>query len=204
MAIKGLSIPVFGYYTNSEGSVTYGSGFYCGHAIEYSVEPETSDDNPLYGDNMIVEHDNGTLTGGTLTLTTSELDFSTSKNLLGLKQVVKGTGSSAITQNVFDDSRVTNTYGFGIIELHQINDVDEYRAVILCKVRPQIPSDAATTKGDSIDWQTKEIEFQIERSDEVSADPSTGYNHPWKKEAVFTTEAEAIAYLKDELGVPAG
>ena len=87
--------------------------------------------------------------------------------------------------------------GFGIIETHQINDVDRYRAVILCKTTMAIPAEAATTKGESIEWQTKEIEGTITRSDENTEN----YKHPWKREAWFDTEKEAMEYLKTILNV---
>lgn len=189
MAIKGLSKPVFGKYTNNEGTVTYTNGMTIGHAIEYSIEPETSDDNPLYGDNMIIEHDNGVFQTGTLTLNTSELTGEASKWLLGVKEETNG----EVTEYVFDDDMKPTEAGFGIIELHQINDVDKYKTVILPKVRSQIPSDAATTKGESIEWQTQEINFTIERSD--------ASKHPWKREAWFETEDAAYTYLQTQLGV---
>lgn len=199
MAIKGLSKPVFGKYTNTSGTVTYSEGKTIGHAISYSAEVEVGDDNPLYGDNMIVEHDNGTFQTGTLTLETSEFTASESAWLLGITStsytVGEGTGAVTVTEYPFGDNTSPITVGFGIIELHQINDSDTYKTVILPKCVPHIPADAATTKGESIDWQTKEIEFGIERSDES--------NHPWKVEAWHASEAAALAYLEDKLGVSA-
>ena len=59
-----------------------------------------------------------------------------------------------------------------------------------------VPSDAATTQGESIEWQTAEISGTIMRDDSAK--------HPWKKEATFTTEAQAEAYIKARLGITAG
>lgn len=192
MAIKGLCKPVFGNYQHSGNVVTYTNGFVAGAAVEYGAEIETSDDNPLYGDNKIIEHDYGTFSTGTLTLNTSDLDQATSKALLGIKEVQREVGGKQVTELVYDDDTKASPKGFGIIEFHQINDVDRYRAVILCKVTPKNPAEAATTKGESIEWQTKELECSIERSDEVSEN----YKHPWKYEAWFDTEEEATEYLK--------
>lgn len=192
MAVKGLSIPVFGKYTNTNGTVTYSNGMTIGHAIEYSIDVEASDDNPLYGDNKIIEHDKGTFSTGTLTLNTSELTGEASKWLLGLTETSVTVGQSTVTEYVFDDDLAPTVCGFGIIELHQINDVDQYKTVLLPKVKPNIPASAATTKGETIEWQTQEITFTIERSDEEK--------HPWKKEAWFTSEADALAYLNAQLG----
>ena len=197
MAIKGLTTPVFGEYNYNGGSVTYTNGFVCGSAIEYGVEIETSDNNPLYGDDHIIENDYGTFNTGTLTLNTSDFDQYTSKRLLGLKEVQFTVGEATVTELVTDDDAKTTEKGFGIIETHQINDVDKYRAVILCKVGMSIPSEAATTKGESIEWQTREIEGTINRSDEDTAN----YRHPWKREAWFDTQSQAMEYLKTVLNV---
>lgn len=197
MAKKGLSIPFFGEYANNSGTVTYANGRTIGHAIEYSIDAEVSDDNPLYGDNMIVEHDFGRFQSGTLTLKTSELTGAISKWLLGLTENTESVGSgqsaTSVTEYIFDDNITPRQCGFGIIELHQIDDVDKYKTIILCKVTPKIPSESCTTKGETIDWQTPELTFTVERSDAAS--------HPWKIEAWHDSEAAALAYLQAKLGV---
>lgn len=197
MAIKGLTIPVFGEYSYNGNVVTYTNGFVAGSAIEYSVEIETSDNNPLYGDDRIIENDYGTFNTGTLTLNTSDLDQYTSKRLLGLKEVQVMVGETPVTELVSDDDASASPKGFGIIETHQINDVDKYRAVIICKVAMSIPSDSATTKGESIEWQSREVTGTINRSDE----DTTNYTHPWKREAWFNSHSDALEYLKTVLNV---
>lgn len=195
MAIKGLAIPVFGEYNYNGANVTYTNGFVAGAAIEYGVEIETSDNNPLYGDDHIIENDYGKFNSGTLTLGTSDLDQYTSKRLLGLKEVQFQVGDIQVTELVSDDDMKQSPKGFGIIETHQINNVDMYRAVVLCKVTMNIPAEAATTQGESIDWQTKEVEGTIARSDE----DTKNYKHPWKREAWFSTQEAALEYLKTVL-----
>lgn len=197
MAIKGLTNPVFGEYNYNGNVVSYSNGFVCGKAVEYGFEPETSDNNPLYGDDNIAENDYGSFNGGTLTLNTTDLDAYTSRRLLKLKEVQVQVGSVQVTELVKDDDAKPVPLGFGIIETHQINDIDKYRAVILCKATPNIPAEAATTKGESIEWQTKEIEFAVTRADENSAN----YKHQWQREAWFDTHAEAYEYLKTILNV---
>lgn len=195
MAIKGLKKPVFGDYNYNGAAATYSNGFVCGKAVEYSAEIETSDNNPLYGDDEIAENDYGTFSSGTLTLNTTDLDQDTSMRLLRLKKVQVEIGDTQVTELVTDDDAKAKPMGFGIVEVHQINNVDKYRALILTKVTPQIPADAATTKRGSIEWQTKEIECLIQRSEEETAN----YKHPWKREAWFATYAEAVEYLRTVL-----
>lgn len=197
MAIKGLAVPVFGEYNYNGGKATYTNGFVAGSAIEYGVEVEASENNPLYGDDYIIENDYGKFNSGTLTLNTSDLDQYTSKRLLGLKEVEVTVGDVKVTELVTDDDAKTKPKGFGIIETHQINDKDKYRAVILCKVAMSIPEEAATTKGESIEWQTKEIEGTVNRTEEETEN----YKHPWKREAWFNTKNEALEYLKTVLNV---
>lgn len=198
MAIKGLSKPYFGNYAiNASGAAEYTEGVSGGEAIEYSASIETSDDNPLYADNNIKENDHGTFSSGTLSLGTADLTAAASKFLLGAKTVTRTMGEKTVSETVYDDDAKATPKGFGIIEMHQINNSDTFRAVILCKVIMNIPEDAATTKGESVDWQTKTIEGTIQRSDENTAN----YKHPWKIEAWFATEEEAEEYLKTVLGV---
>lgn len=197
MAIKGLRKPIFGRYAYDGAKAVYTEGFVCGSAVEYGVEIESSDNNPLYGDDAIIENDYGSMSGGTLTLNTSHLDAETSKKLLNIKEVGRTVGETTVKELVYDDDAKSTPFGFGIVETHQINDVDKFRAVILAKVTMSIPAEAATTKGESVEWQTKEIEGTISRSDEESEN----YKHPWKMEAWFDTFTEAFNYLKAVLGV---
>lgn len=195
MAIKGLTTPVFGDYGYDGNKVSYSNGFVCSSAIEYSVEYDEPDSNDLYGDDRVIESDNEVFTKGTLALSTSDLTQLDSKRLLGLKQVQVQVGEETVTENVYDSDAKKIPKGFGIIETHQINNINKYRAVILCRVNMNIPGEAATTKGETIEWQTKEIGGNILRSDEQSAN----YNHPWMRDAWFDTQQAAKTYLQTML-----
>ena len=197
MAIKGLSIPVCGKYLNTGGTVTYSDAFVADHAVEYGVSWTTGDDNPFYADNQIQENDKGTFQSGELTLATADLPQEISKMLLGTTSYEDTYGAEkTATVQVFDDSTVAPYLGFGIIEMHQIDDVDKYRAVFFPKVYFSLPEEAATTKGESIEWQQKEITGVIQRSDEVS----TNLKHPWMLDAWFDTEADALEWLEYKCG----
>lgn len=197
MAVTGLSIPVCGEYayTSSTGAVAYSNGFIADKAVEYSIEIETSDDNPDYQDNEIAENEYGTFKTGTVKLTIGDLMQDLSNKLLGTT-VITGTASAPDIQ-VYDDTQQAPTLGFGIIEEHIKAGTKTYRAVMLHKVIFKVPSDSASTRGESVEWGHKELEGKIMRSDEVS----TNYKHPWKSDAWFTTEADALDWLKGQLGV---
>lgn len=197
MAIKGLSIPVFAKYHNNNGNVTYTDGIINPHAVEYGMEVEAGDSNPLYADNKIQEDSAGTFSSGTLTLTVDDLIAAVSKYLLGLKEISRTVGGNTVKELIYDDDMNSPYLGVGLIEEHQIDNINHYRAVIIKKVKFNIPAGAATTRGESVEWQTKEITGMIQRSDS----DKNGEKYPWMGEAWFTSEADAIAYLKSMLSV---
>lgn len=83
--------------------------------------------------------------------------------------------------------------GTGFIIKKKVGGVYKWRAVVLTKVMFGIPSDAATTQGETIEWQVPELSATILRDDSA--------NHVWKREATFTSEAQAEAYIKDRLSI---
>ena len=200
MAVKGLSIPVFGRYNFNPdtGKVTYSGGMINPHAIEYTLTPESTDNNQLYGDNQIIENDTPRFNGATLSLGIDELEQDVAEFILGVKIIQMSYGTDkTVKVTVYDDEQTPPFLGQGIIEEHQINDVNRYKAVIMNKVQFNNPETTATTRGESIEWQTKTIEGNVTRSDATGADGV----HPWKTGAWFDSEAEAIEYLKYMLGV---
>lgn len=198
MAIKGLSIPIVANYAATGKSTTYSNGIVAGAAVEYTASWTTSEANNLYADNGVKESEAGTFQSGELTLGTSDLTQDVSKLILGLKETTFSYGQSKeATELVYDDDMKNPYLGFGIIELHQNDDKDEYRAVFLPKVRFALPENTATTKGETVEWQTPSITATIMRSEQEDSN----YKHPWMLDAWFETESDAIEYLKAKLGV---
>lgn len=191
MAIKGLSKLVIADCAEEEQTVAYSNPISNEKLASYSADFESSDDNNLWLDNEIAESDAGTFQGGTLSIETGDLDNETSKKLYTIKEKEISVGDKKVKEYIYDDDIKIKDLGVGVIEWHQVNGINLYRAIWFTKVRFNIDSNAATTKGEKIDWQTKTIEGSIMRSSEVSED----YKHPWKKQADFETEAEALAYL---------
>lgn len=203
MAIKGLTTPVIGDYEATGNTVNYSNPIVAEKAVEYSASFESGDDNPFYGNNGIAENDKGTFTSGELTLATTDLPQELSMRILGTKTYTEtvppasgGGAGSSVTVQVFDDNAKSPYLGVGIIETHQINDKDTHRAVFFNKVYFNIPENAATTKGESIEWQNPSITGVIQRSDEVGENKS----HPWMEDAWFENESEAVAWLMFKCG----
>ena len=202
MAIKGLSNIVISDYAfeKESGKVTYSKPTVTDHAISYALAITASEDNPLYGDNRIIENDQGAFQSGELTLGTADMPQEMSKNLLGIKVVEKTYGDITASEGIYDDDQKSPFKGVGLIEMHQIDDVNKYRAVFLLKTRFSIPEEAATTKGESVEWQTKEITGTVQRSDERGDTNSP--NHAWMIDAWFDTESEAAEWLMYKGGKP--
>lgn len=198
MATIGLSKPYFAVYSAAGSTVSYANGAVMGKATEANIEIDTTEDNNLYADNAIAETDR-TFAGGTLTLSTDDLSQEVSKAILGLAEQaitgIEGVTDTSVKELLYDDQQQTPYLGVGFIIKKKVGGVYKWRGVILTKVMFSTPADAATTQGETIEWQTPELSATIMRDDST--------NHMWKREATFTTEAQAEAYIKDRLSITA-
>ena len=198
MAGIGLSFPYYGIYNfdSAENTVTYNQGGEIGKAVSADIEISTSEDNNLYGNNAIAETDRQ-FTGGTITLGTTELSQEVSRAILGAVlqklEAIEGVTDANVYELIYDNRQVTPYLGIGVIQKKKVDNAICWRAIVLCKVMFAVPSESFTTQGESIEWQTPEISGTIMRDDTA--------NQTWKREATFTTEAQAQAYLRQRLGV---
>ena len=196
MATIGLSKPYYAIYAEAGGVVSYSDGAVMGKATEANISIETTEDNNLYGDNGLAETDRR-FANGTLTLSTTDLSQEVSKAILGLTEQaitgIDGVTDTSVKELVYDDAQVTPYLGVGFIIKKKVNGAYKWRGVVLPKIMFSVPEDAATTQGESIEWQTPELTGAIMRDDSAT--------HVWKKEATFTSEAQAEAYIKARLGI---
>lgn len=192
MAGVGLSKCYAAVYANTEGTITYSNGTLIGKAVEYSTSLETGDDNNLYADNGIAESDRS-FAGGTMTISTDDLEQAGSALILGITPSTISVGGTEVTELIYNDDMVVPDMGYGTIIKKKVGGVYKYRAVILTKIKFNIPDDAATTQGETIEWQTPTLTATIMRDDSVK--------HAWKREATLDSEAEAEAYIKQVLNV---
>lgn len=196
MAKIGVSKPKFAKYSESNGVVTYSGGGSLGKMVNVDVSIDSSDDNNFYADNGIAETDRQ-FSGGTFTANTDDLSHEVSKAILGLKEQelgeIAGVTDTEVKELIYDDDQAMPYLGLGFIIKKKVKGVTKWRAVILTKAMFSVPNDAATTQGETIDWQTEELSATIMRDDMEK--------HAWKKEATFTTEAQAEAYLNNRLNI---
>ena len=81
--------------------------------------------------------------------------------------------------------------------MHQVDGEEFHRAIVLARVLYNLPNDSATTKGESVEWQTQEVSGKILRSEQND----DTYKHPWKFSADFSTEDNAVKYIKYKLNI---
>ena len=198
MAKVGLSKPYYAVYSEGSGTPSYSAGAVMGKATEANIEIDTADNNNLYGDNGIAETD-VQFAGGTLTLSTTDLSPEVSAAILGITPTtvseITGVTDEDVKELVFDDNQVTPYLGVGFIVKHIVNGVTKWRGIVLTKVIFSVPPDSATTQGETIEWQVPELTGTIMRDDSAA--------HAWKREAMFTTEAQAETYIKARLSIVA-
>lgn len=196
MATIGLSKPYYAVYSATGNVVSYASGGVMGKATEANITINTTEDNNLYADNGIAETERS-FSDGSLTIATDDLTPEVSAAILGLSQnsigSINGVTDSDVKELLYDDDQNAPYLGIGFIIKKKHNGQYKYRGVILTKTMFSIPSDAAVTQGESIEWQVANLTAAIMRDDSEK--------HTWKKEATFTTEAQAEAYIKNRLSI---
>lgn len=196
MAVIGLSKPYFAIYSAVGGKVEYSGGGVIARATEADISIEVSEDNNLYADNTIAETER-TFSSGSLTLSTDDLSQEVSEAILGLKAQAVGSISGVtdidVKELIYDDEQVVPYLGVGMIVKKMVNGVQKWRGIVLTKVMFSVPGDSAVTQGESIEWQTPTLTATIMRDDSET--------HMWKREATFSTEAQAEAYIKNRLSI---
>lgn len=199
----GLSYLLIAPYKYDEATdkVTYGEGHITARMAEYKLDVEVEEDNNCYLDNQVAETVAGRMKSANLTVNTGEFTPEMSKMLLAAKEIKETVGTKEYKGIAFDDDMKSPAVGAGLIEEHVYHGEYFYRAFLFPKTVYHIPAGAATTRGESIDWQTQELSSTIMRSDEKETDDTPALHHPWEKFWDCETESEAIALLKQVLNV---
>ena len=145
----GMMYPVWAPLTaHTDGSMpTYGTGRVIQEARNATVT-KTYNNNPLYGDDRIVDEDNG-LTELTISFEPTGLNDEDRKALFGEDDY--GT-SGASGQWVSDNE--TPYGGFGYMRRMRDNGVRKWEAWFTLKIKFQEESQATSTKEGSITWNT--------------------------------------------------
>ena len=191
----GLSRPYVAVYAdNGAGTVSYSRGVRAGRAVEYSFTlNDTGTDNTFYADNEAAESASGVFSGGSLSWTVAELEQAIAELILGLHTEQIQVGDDTVNELVYDDTMASPYLGAGIIVKSIVHGQTKWRGVVFPKVQFAVPEDAATTQGETIDWQTDTITASMLRDDSE--------NHKWRITAVFDSEGKADAYICHVLNI---
>ena len=177
MARIGLNNFRYATLTSDEdGVATYGTAAKPGKAVSCNVSI-TNNSATLYADDALAESDTS-FQSGTVTM-----------GIDGHQISDEGEGDEII-RNANDTAPYI---GLGRVVTKMVGGVYKYKVEFLCKVKFGEPSQEDTTKGESTEFATTEIEGTI----------STLSNGDWSKAQTFDTKTEAITYL-ESLFKPAG
>lgn len=161
----------------STGAITYGTPKTPAKAISFNFEPTLSDAS-LYADDGLAERDSS-VTGGTVTMGIDREDLETLADLLGHTY----TEQNGIVDNVTD---VAPYVGVGRVTTLMVDNVRKYRATVLALIKFQEPSEEDTTLGESVEFNTSELEGTM-------VIPVDGQ---WRHRKMFDTKAEAVTYME--------
>lgn len=202
-------IGMYGVYyskaTITNGVVTgYAGVKTMGKAISASFEPSTPDDNPLYANNAVAENDSSGASGGTLTLTLDRLTQEAAADLYGLtvEDVEVTVGDTPGTQVEGTALKYTGNeqsapVGVAFIRQNQVDGVRNHEVILYRRATFSMPADSAQTMGESIEWQTPEIEGTVMGLE------GDGTN-AWFEQVIFPTQEAAIAYITQYFAAPTG
>ena len=84
--------------------------------------------------------------------------------------------------------------GAAYIRMNQENGVRSHEVVLFRGVDYKMPAESAQTMGESLEWQTNELEGAVMGR--------MGNGEPWHDRYVFPTQDAAIAYIYSILGKP--
>ena len=189
--ITGFSKPYVAKYTATETTggytVAYSNGQVLARGVELTIEPETTDNNNFYADNVIAENEAGIFTGGSLNLTVDGLKDAATRLIFGLPAASDGWID-------YDNSQAVPHVGFGAVVRVQEAGTVSYVPLILTKIQFNDNGMSAATQEDQIDWQAQELTAQVLRDETVK--------QCWKKLGeAQTTEAAAEAKIKTFLNI---
>ena len=189
----GMMYPVFApLLSHTEGSMpSYGNGVVIHEARNCTVN-KTYNDNPLYGDDRIVDDDNG-LQALSASFEPTGLSDSDRILLFG-EEAMKISG---ITAQVESDNE-TPYGGFGYIRKMRDNGEKKYEAWIILKIKFTEESQATATKEGSISWGTPTLNGRA-----AALDIDGSGELRFRAHATFDTISAAKSWINTVLNVQA-
>lgn len=188
--ITGFSKPYVATYNNNSGAVTYTNGMALARGVNVSIEPEVSDNNIFYADNVAAETAGGIFMSGTATLQVDGLFDEAVKFIYGITQASEG-GANYYEYSAADAAPFV---GIGYIIRYMSAGVTSYVPMILKKCRFDVGKISAETQGENIDFQTSELTATILRDDSTA--------QAWRRDyTAQTSERAAEGIIKTLFGI---
>lgn len=188
--ITGYSKPIVAKYVYNQGTISYTDVTPLARGVEVNLEVEIGDATNFFADNTIAESVAGQFNGATATLTVDGLKATARDLIAGLvtsKTIIAN--SSTVSAKAYDDLQVIPYVGIGFVVRYMENGVTSYAPVILPKAQFSPESISAATQGESVEFQTTELQATVMRADDA--------NHTWKVVAEDqTTEALAVGVIE--------
>lgn len=199
MAHIGMKYPVAAPW--KEGNA-YEGGFAIGKAINFTGTPNKNEVE-LYADDGVAETDKSLKDWGT-SLNVDDLSLKVQADLLGhtYTEAVEATDGGETTPEGIEigSDDVAPYFGVGFYKRRRKNNVTSFTVIWLYKVQHGEPTENAETKGESVNFQTATIEgkaYPVEITENGKTKMSIG------KKLLFSTEAEAKAWLNKQAGITA-
>lgn len=187
MAQIGLTNLWYGLLTEAEdGTPSYAGAKSFGKAVSAKVDVSTNDAT-LYADDALVESDKS-FQNAKVTLGVADDDMTIFAEILGHK--VAESGGEMVRSA--DDA--APWVGLGRVVTKIVNSKYVYKGEFIYKVRFAEPSQEDSTKGESVDFSTPEIEGTA----------ATLANGDWSAAQVFDTKSAAVEWVKGKLAAKAG
>lgn len=188
--ITGYSKPIVAKYTFNDNAISYTDRMPLARGVKVTMEVEIGDPTNFFADNTISEAVAGQFNGATATLEVDGLKDAARKLIAGLvteKNIVVST--STVKASVYDDLQVIPYVGIGFVVRYMENGVTSYAPIILPKAQFSPEGLEAETQGESVDFQTTELQATVMRADDAA--------HSWKVIAEDqATEADAVAVIE--------
>lgn len=186
MAQIGLTNLWYGLLTEAEdGTPSYAGAKSFGKAISAKVDVSTNDAT-LYADDALAESDNS-FQSAKVTLGVADDDMTIFAEILGHKVAESG------GEMVRSAEDAAPWVGLGRVVTKMVGGKYVYKGEFLYKVKFSEPSQEDSTKGESVDFSTPEIEGTA----------ATLANGDWSAAQVFDTKAKAVEWVKGKLAAKA-
>ena len=198
MAHVGMKMPVAAPL--KEGN-TYGEGFVIGKAMNFTGTPNKNDVT-LYADDGAAETDLSVRDWGT-SIGVDDITLKVHADLLGHGYVAAveasdGKGATPETIEIGTDD-VAPFFGEGFYKRRRKNNITSYTVIWLYKVQNSEMTENAETKGETVNFQTPTLEGKAFPVEVTGTDGNKKMSIG--KKLLFKTEAEAIAWLKNQANI---